>query len=164
MSADAPRRAVIDASVAVKLFVPEELSPQAQALFKRLNSPGAVRLFVPGLFFIECASVFRKWASRFGYPEKSATANIDDLLSLGLEVIPTEILTPEAFRLALHYEVSAYDACYLAAASLAGMPFITADRKLVKGVTERGRQGGLGRSIEVIWLGQVEEPSGFFHP
>lgn len=150
-----PPQAVIDASVAVKIFVPEDLSPQAQALFERLSPPEPVNLFVPDLFFIECANVFWKWVQRFDYPEKNVNRHLNDLLSLGLDVIPTHILTPEALRIALRYQVTAYDACYIAAASLAGMPFITADRKLANSITGHKRQGDSRHAIEVIWLGEM---------
>ena len=52
-----PLRAVVDASVGVKIFVPEALSAQAQTVFMRFASENDAELIVPDLFFIECANV-----------------------------------------------------------------------------------------------------------
>ena len=56
-----PLRAVIDASVAIKIFVPELLSPQAQAIFARFASENGAKIVVPDFFFIEYGNVFWKW-------------------------------------------------------------------------------------------------------
>lgn len=68
----APLRAVVDAGVAVKIFVPESLSAQAQDLFARYAAEDDSELVVPDLFFIECANVFWKWVQRSSYPPESA--------------------------------------------------------------------------------------------
>ena len=45
---------VVDASVAIKLFLREELSDRAAALFAQLTLSPPARFFVPDHFFIEC--------------------------------------------------------------------------------------------------------------
>lgn len=144
----APLRAVVDASVAVKLFVPEALSPQAQTVFTRFASENDAELIVPDLFFVECANVFWKWAQRSAYSGKNAQEHLRDLATLGLTPIPTQILADEALRIALSHKITAYDACYLAAAIQLELPLITADRKLATKVTKG--------SCEVMWLGDIE--------
>ena len=57
----APLRAVIDASVTEKIFVPEILSDQVQAVFTRFANEEGVEMLVPVLLFIACANVFWKW-------------------------------------------------------------------------------------------------------
>lgn len=66
----APLRAVVDASVAVKIFVPEALSREARKLFVRFAQEEDAELWVPDLFFAECANVFWKWVRKTGYPVK----------------------------------------------------------------------------------------------
>lgn len=51
-------RAVVDASVAVKIFAPEALSAQVQAMFARFSQDSDAELIVPDFFFIECANPF----------------------------------------------------------------------------------------------------------
>ena len=44
---------VVDASVGIKLFLVEDLSEQADALFDHLADQPPARFYVPDLFFIE---------------------------------------------------------------------------------------------------------------
>jgi predicted nucleic acid-binding protein len=144
----APLRAVVDASVAVKIFVPETLSDQAQEVFARFASENGAELIIPDFFFIECANVFWKWVQRSGYPDKDAQAHLHDLTSLGLTVIPAQLIAEEALGIALNHRITAYDACYVAAAEQLKLPLITADEKLATKLA-------MG-SYEVQWLGDVE--------
>ncbi len=58
----APISCVVDASVAVKLYLAEPLAAEAAALFALLVDPANV-FHVPDLFYIECANIFWKYAS-----------------------------------------------------------------------------------------------------
>jgi predicted nucleic acid-binding protein len=144
----APLRAVVDASVAVKIFVPESLSAQAQAVFARFASENGAELIVPDLFFVECANVFWKWVQRSAYAGKDASEHLRDLVTLGLTAIPTQILTEDALAIALRHKITAYDACYIAAAIQLKLPLITADEKLATKVEND--------SYDVRWLGDIE--------
>lgn len=144
----APFRAVVDASVAVKIFVPEALSPEAEAVFTRFTSENGAAMVVPDFFFIECANVFWKWVRRSAYPAKAAQEHLRDLTCLGLTAIPTQVLADDALEIALKHRVTAYDACYLAAASQLRLPLITADEKLAKQIAKG--------PYDIHWLGDVE--------
>jgi predicted nucleic acid-binding protein len=137
---------VVDASVAVKIFVPEVLSDEARKVFERFARENGAELIVPDFFFIECANVFWKWVQRSAYPSKDAQEHLRDLASLGLTVIPAQVIADEALRIALKHKITAYDACYVATASLLKLPLITADEKLARQVAI-----GLG---DVQWLGR----------
>ena len=50
-------RCVVDASVAIKLFIEQEGSKQAEALFAKLSTAPDTELYVPELFYAECANV-----------------------------------------------------------------------------------------------------------
>jgi predicted nucleic acid-binding protein len=143
----APFRAVIDASVAVKMFVPEALSARAQDIFARFASENGAELIVPDFFFIECANVFWKWVQRSAYPAKAAREHLRDLAGLGLTALPAQVLADDALDIALKHRVTAYDACYIAAASQLQLPLITADEKLARQM-EKGPH-------DVRWWGDV---------
>ena len=143
-----PFRAVVDASVAVKIFVPEVLSGQAQAVFAQFASQDGAELVVPDFFFIECANVFWKWVRRSAYPEKDAQEHLHDLTALGLTAIPAQLLADNALEIALKHHISAYDACYVAAAVQLRLPLITADEKLVRQLAQD--------PYEVQWLGDMQ--------
>ena len=133
-----PLRAVMDASVAVKVFVPESHSAEARELLARFTQEDDSEIVVPDLFFIECANVFWKWVQRSGYPSGQVQEHLHDLGSLGFTVLPTQFLADDALGIALKHKVTAYDACYIAAAAKLGLPLITADEKLVKQVEKGG--------------------------
>ncbi len=144
----APLRAVIDASVAVKIFIPEVFSAEAQEIFTRFGSENDAELIVPDFFFIECANVFWKWVQRSAYPSKGAKEHLRDLTSLDLTIIPAQVLADDALEIALKHQITAYDACYLAAAAQLQLPLLTADEKLATKVAKG--------SYQVRWLGDMK--------
>jgi predicted nucleic acid-binding protein len=123
---------VIDASVAIKLFVIEDGSDQALALFERLAQEPAADFFVPDLFYAECANILWKYVRSYHYPLENARQDLADLLGLGLQSVPTvEIIRP-AMELALAYDLPVNDACYLALAQALGLPLVSADAALAR--------------------------------
>lgn len=48
---------VVDASVAIKLFIDKEGADKTKALFLKLSGESETQLHVPGLFYVECANV-----------------------------------------------------------------------------------------------------------
>ena len=144
----APSRVVVDTSVAVKLFVPEGLASQAHNVFAKLGDLPGSELIVPDLLYIECANVFWKWVRRFKYSEAQAREHLDHLQSIDLRVIPTAFLATQAFEIAVRFGITAYDACFAAAAAVERAPLITADAKLVESLRNS--------PVAVQWLGDLE--------
>jgi hypothetical protein len=79
---------VVDASVAIKLFINERFSDQAEALFGILEADPPGRIHVPDLFFIECTNILWKHIKRFGYPEDKAHGDLAALKALSLYATP----------------------------------------------------------------------------
>ncbi len=121
----------MDASVAIKVFVDEEHSAQASALLALVQEPDA-ELHVPTLFFIEMTNIFWKCVQRGRLAQADAQANVEALQQLRLITHPMPILITQAFDLAITYDISAYDASYVALATQLKLPLITADDRLVK--------------------------------
>ena len=144
----APSRAVVDTSVAVKLFVPERLAPQAHSVFAKLGDLPDSELIVPDLLYIECANVFWKWVRRFKFSEAQAREDLDTLQRIDLRVISTSFLASQAFEIAVSFGITAYDACFAAAAAFERAPLITADAKLVNSLRNS--------PVAVLWLGDLE--------
>ena len=136
---------VVDASVGIKLFVVEDLSDRADALFALLTDDPPARFYVPDLFFIECTNVLWKYVRHYGYPAKRANLNVVDLTALPLRSVPTRELAHEALRIAVEREVTAYDAAYLALSGYLSLPLITADQSLTRRLA--------GSPFDVRWLG-----------
>lgn len=123
---------VVDASVGIKLFLEEEGTEQATRLFQGLAQNPSSRFYVPDLFFVECANILWKYARRFDYPAENAHQDLVDLRALALRSVSTADLVSPGLELALEYEITAYDACYVALAKGTNLPLITADRPLAR--------------------------------
>ena len=137
---------VIDASAGVKFYVPEDLTEAAKRLFQGLDE-GEISLFVPDLFYRECANIFWKYVRRFGLQVDYARRSLRNLISLPLTLIPGTDLLPTALDLALDYEITAYDASYVALAHDLRLPLVTADRKLLRKLA--------GSGTDIRWLGDL---------
>jgi predicted nucleic acid-binding protein len=145
-----PKNCVVDASVGIKLFVVEDLSDRAHALFAQLAEDPPAQLHVPDLFYIECANILWKYVRRLGYPADQARRDLEDLGRLLLHRTPTADLASEALDLAMAHDLTAYDASYWALAERLSLPLITADQRLVHKLS-----GGGG---SIYWLGDLALP------
>ena len=121
---------VVDASVGIKLFLEEEGADIVDQVFSGLGEDPPVRLYVPDLFYIECANILWKYVRRFAYPVEDARDDLQALRLLQLETITTERLLAGAFDLAVTHEMTVYDACYVALAAMLELPLLTADERL----------------------------------
>lgn len=123
---------VVDANIAIKLFLVEPLSGRADTLFDHLTDNPPARFYAPDLLFIECANVLWKYVRQYGYAPQTAQQDIADLVRLPLRVIPTLELTEEALALAVAHDISAYDAVYAALSHRLSLPLVTADEPLLR--------------------------------
>lgn len=137
---------VVDSSVVIKLFVPEDLGEEAEEL---LLSDDSFRFFVPDLLYAECTNILWKHVRRFGYRTEQAYKDLARLKHLDLNPISSANIFSDskALALALDYGITAYDASYVTLARQKEVPFVTADRKLI------GKLRGSGANI--CWLGDL---------
>jgi predicted nucleic acid-binding protein len=141
---------VVDASVGIKLFVAEDLSDKAYALFAQLAGVPPAQFLVPDLFYIECANILWKYVRRLGHPADKARQDMIDLSGLLLQRTATAELAMEALDVALVHGIAAYDACYVALAQRLRVPLVTADEKLARALSSA--------SSQVQWLGDLALP------
>ena len=125
-------RYVVDASVGIKLFVDEQFSERAHALFSYLAADPSAELYVPDLFYIECANILLKYTRRFGRSMEDSQADLVDLSRLALRSTSTADLMEKALLLAGEMNLSAYDACYAVLAQQLKIPLVTADQPLAR--------------------------------
>lgn len=146
----APLSCVVDASVAVKLYLAEPLASEARALFDLL-ADRTNRFHVPDLFFAECANILWKQVQWQGALPAQVAAHLADLTALPLQRTPVFDLAADALAIAMTHGITAYDACYVALARRKQVALITADDKLIKRLT------GTGESV--LWLGNWQPPA-----
>jgi len=143
---------VVDASVGIKLFLLEPLSERADALFDHLTDALPASLYVPDLFTIECANILWKYVRRFGYPPEAARHDVADLARLPVRPVPMAALVEPALSLAIRWEITAYDAAYVALAERLSLPLVTADEALVRKLA--------GTGADVRFIGDWPEGAG----
>ncbi len=126
---------VLDASVAVAWYLPEELAAPARAWQQRLVR-GEVTLVVPSLHFWEVGNVLRTYVRRGELDEELAR----EVYALHLDA-PLERHEPDARAVldtALELGSTVYDAVYVALARALDAPLITAERSTTPWVVKLG--------------------------
>lgn len=135
---------VIDASVAVKWFLPEA---HAETALRIVNSD--VSLMAPDLIWAELGNVlWKKW--RQGRLDvKEVQALLDDFARAPLEIHPSGTLNKDAWLVAHSTGRGFYDSLYVALAMRTSSVLITADERLHNALK------GSGWARYCIWLGDV---------
>jgi predicted nucleic acid-binding protein len=131
-----PAAAVIDASVAVKWFLPAEDHAEDALALLHARAAGSVRLVVPSLLFYEVSNALLVAVRRNRLAREDYLDALEALFRLGLEAADLPDYHRRAAALAYAYGRSAYDAAYLALAESRGAVFLTADRRLYNAVGE----------------------------
>lgn len=118
------RKIVVDASVAVKWFVPE------------IHSAASVRLLdaefilcAPDLIGAELANTLWKKVRKGEISRGEADEILASFDGLPIEFVPTKVLLSAAFQVAVTLGRSVYDSLYVALAVAQECSLITADRK-----------------------------------
>lgn len=120
-------RAVIDASVAVKWFLPEENAAAAARLQQDCEE-----LLVPDLLYLEVASAVWKRVRRHQLTPSESAEILERLARVLLRVFPSRPLVADALKLSLELGLTVYDAVYVALARSERAVLITADEKILR--------------------------------
>ena len=118
---------ILDASVILKWFIKEEDSDKAKEL-KESHIIGKFNIVVPDIIIYEVGNALR-YEPEFSL--KEVNRSLEELYELNLDIIAPlpDILTLVA-EIAYRYNITFYDASYIALAQELGLQFITADQKL----------------------------------
>lgn len=122
---------VVDASVALKLFVDEPGSAEATALFSE-----ATELVAPDLLLAEVANAGWRAVRRGAMSRDQLRDAIRELRDGPLALVPLAELAMAATALALRRDHPAYDCFYVALAQREAAPLVTADAKLAQRFAE----------------------------
>lgn len=116
---------VVDASVAIKWYLPEEHSIHAA----RLPLLG-VSLHCPDLMFAETGNILWKYVQCSECSHNKAVSILKELKALSLKVWNTPLLAEKAFEIACRTKRTFYDSLYVALAVKNDCRMVTADLKL----------------------------------
>ncbi len=137
---------IVDASVLLSAFFPDEAQVQAQAVLRR-HAEGRERLKAPTLIVYEVTNAV--WQAERRGRISSAQADMILQAAAGLDVELLPLHWGESLPLARRFGRSAYDAAYLALAERQGELLITADERLYHAVHPKLKW--------VLWLGDYAE-------
>lgn len=125
---------ILDASVVVKWFSEEEDSETARSIRDKFFK-GVLNIAVPNLLFYEVANALRY---NHVLTEKEKIQAAKDVYAVEFDVVGLDdTLLTATLLTALKYEISFYDAVYIAVAKEADCRYITADAQLRKKVGEK---------------------------
>jgi predicted nucleic acid-binding protein len=124
---------IVDASVILSAFFPDDEQAQAQALI-RDHVIGRVQLTAPDLLVYEVANAVIQ-ARRQG---RIRDEQVEGILSSfeGLNIALKPVTWQRLLPLATRFDRSACDAAYLALAEATGQPLVTGDRRMYNAVHE----------------------------
>jgi predicted nucleic acid-binding protein len=124
---------IVDASVILSAFFPDDEQAQAQALI-RDHVIGRVQLTAPDLLVYEVANavIQARRQGRIRDEQVEGILSSFEGLSIALKPVTWQRLLPLATR----FDRSACDAAYLALAEATGQPLVTGDRRMYNAVHE----------------------------
>ncbi|MBO3840307.1 MAG: type II toxin-antitoxin system VapC family toxin [Thermoproteota archaeon] len=128
-------RIVIDASVAVKWFVPEKDSDKALKL-RELYLNGALEIVAPTLIYYEVANALR-FHPYYRLSEKELLKATSALKNMQIAIEPTVKTWRKAFEISALDKVSVYDAIYLATSISFKTKLLTSDERMVEKLSDR---------------------------
>lgn len=139
---------VIDASVAMKWYLPEPHSADAEKLLS-----GEFRLLAPDLIVSEVGNILWKRAMRSELSVPKAKSILAAFAELPLTILPANVLAESAMTIACGLKRTFYDSIYLALAMTADCRLVTADRKLFEAVV---KDTGPAKQ-HILWVEDIPE-------
>ena len=126
------RETLLDTSVVVKWFVPEEDSEKALSL-RRAHVDRELQLYAPEVLLMELANALR-YSSEFSAGE--IIEALETPFELNILLVPFSLDALNlAVTLGMEHDLAVYDAYFLALAQAMEIPLITADRRLLSRLT-----------------------------
>lgn len=133
---------IVDASVLLSAFFPDEAQAQAQAVLRQ-HAAGRERLKAPALIVYEVTNAVWQAERRGRISGAQAEEILQAASGLDIELLPLN--WGESLPLARRFGRSAYEAAYLTLAERQGESLITADERLYNAVHPKLKW--------VLWLG-----------
>lgn len=124
---------VLDASAALEILL---MTPAGPRVAERLFAAGET-LHAPHLLDVEVVQVLRRYARSGALDPARGMEALEDLTDLPLTRYPHDLFLPRIWE--LRYNVTAYDAVYVALAEALEAPLLTRDRALASAGGHRAR-------------------------
>lgn len=136
--------AILDASVVVQLLFPERNSTKARMLIEDAIR-GSVGLFGPPILTSEIVNVIRQRMRRERLPISRGIGLLHTYFNYSVAILEPANFYQRTLETAERYGISAFDAQYVALASMRGIDLWTDDERLLRALG--------GRVPEARWIG-----------
>lgn len=121
---------IIDSSVIAKWYLPDEKDNQALQIQQDFSSK-TIFISVPLLIFYEVNNILKNAAKSLRISNEKTYQAYEDLLQLDFTIYFSTALFKKALQLAIVFDITSYDASYIALAEYLKVPLFTADEKLI---------------------------------
>ncbi len=139
------KRAVLDASVLIKLFFEEDHSDRAEQCVR-----AAEELHAPDLIWAEAGNVIWKRHRRGDLSVEDGAAIAMQMIGLPLRIRPAADLVSDALSFAIQFDRTVYDGLYVALAVQTNSAMVSGDRRLVNALS------GTPLEQHAIWIGDYQ--------
>ncbi len=127
---------ILDSSVIAKWFFSEENSTKALKI-KDKFAENSISIAIPLLLYYEVNNILKTAVKSFRVDADEAKEVYGSFLQLNFVAYSSESILENTLKIALDYDISAYDASYIALAEYLQIPFLTADRKLLNKISSK---------------------------
>ncbi len=124
---------VVDSGIAVKWFIQEDDSDEAQVILDHYRAE-KISFLAPALIYAEFGNIIWKKLVFQGLDSNDASLAIQKFKSISFVLTPTSVLFDTAFQIAVKYKRSFYDSLYLALSVKENCEFVTADEKFYNSI------------------------------
>ena len=123
---------VLDTSALIRFYVPDGPLPENLEDCIASGWRSETILIIPELAFAEMAQVLWKKEKAGFFEAFEVDEILSSILELPLEIVGHYTILPDALNIARQFNVTVYDAIFLAVARKRNAQLITADQKLAK--------------------------------
>ena len=125
-----PKSVLLDSSVVIKWFHESEIWREASVFLRQEYLNGRLKIYVPSLLILEIANVLRYKSDMTSLQVQTALRSLYDLQLKIVDLSQETII--KAIDLAYSWDLTIYDATFVATAINLNISFITADEKLIQ--------------------------------
>jgi predicted nucleic acid-binding protein len=138
------KKLVVDASVAIKWYLPEQYSESAEKLMD-----DSYEFFAPDIIHSEIGNILWKRALKNEFSPDKALIIFDAFKSLPIEITNSHRIFETAFKIAYKIKRSFYDSLYIALAVKNNCRMVTADSKLYNALND------MALKKHVLWIEDI---------
>ncbi|HVF69182.1 MAG TPA: type II toxin-antitoxin system VapC family toxin [Xanthomonadales bacterium] len=127
---------ILDSSVIAKWFFAENDCEQALRIKEQFTN-GLLSVAIPTFLYYEVNNLLRTAVKRLRINENDAKKAYNSFLILDFVSYSSEFLLEKTLEIAIKFDISSYDASYIALSEYLQAPFLTSDKKLVNTVENK---------------------------